>query len=162
MSKAKLILYILLTTILSSTLTFLVTNKTHNRNSVESENSYFTKTVGSRDEQKGKTIEAMVKRCESAELILKIAEGHIVPAIEPMTNKESVERILDSGICVGSLGMFLKIRFQEKICLPSQNLSPSQIIKIFLQWAQNNPNKLQEEYPMGYLNAFEEAFPCHK
>ena len=167
MSKAKTITVLLLVAGLSSFATYGLLNGKPNfkapadKTALAAED-YFTNDVFSDEQQSGKTVEAMVKRCESAEIILKAAGGQIVPALQPMSNEEAAKRLVEIGVCVGSLGTFAKVKFPGKVCLPAHHLSPVQVIRIFLQWAQNNPAKLEENFTIGYLQAFEEAFPCTK
>jgi len=120
-----------------------------------SEEAYFSNTDGA---QAG-TVEAMVKRCASAEILLN-AEGQIVPALQPMSDQDKEKRLVESGVCVGTLSTFVKVKFPGRVCLPTHRLTPIQAIRIFLEWAQHNPAKLEASYPVGYLHAFEEAFPC--
>jgi Ssp1 endopeptidase immunity protein Rap1a len=125
-----------------------------------SEEDYFTNEVFSDNAQEAKTVEAMVKRCESAEIVLKAAAGQIMPALQPMSNEEAAKRLVEIGICVGSLGTFAKVKFPGRVCLPAHRLTPIQAIRIFLKWAQDNPARLEAPFTVGYLGAFENAFPC--
>lgn len=45
-------------------------------------------------------------------------------------------------------------------CSPVQGISLDQAMKIFLKWAERNPEQLHESARVSVILAFAEAFPC--
>lgn len=166
MPIAKLLIVLIGTAALSSAITYGVIKNQRSSQSVqrqllESDDAYFTNDVPvPDDQQQARTVEEMVKRCESAEVILKLADQQLMPALQPISNQEAAKKLLEAGICEGSLATFVKVKFPGKVCLPPHRLTPLQVIRVFLQWAEKNPAKLEHTFTVGYLEAFEEAFPC--
>jgi hypothetical protein len=82
--------------------------------------------------------------------------------ITPSNNSES----FGSGICIGFLEGWLdsisliELTLNKKIvCIPS-NVIMSQVQKIYLKWAEKNPEKLHQAAAIGLMGALQEAFPC--
>jgi Rap1a immunity proteins len=162
MSKAQVIIWMLLVAAVSSlaTIEIVQIRSVPSEPAPASEEAYFTNDVFTENSQDAKTVEAMVKRCESAEIMLKAAGGQIMPALQPMSNEKAAKGIVEVGICFGSLATFARVKFPGRVCLPAHHLTPVEAIRIFLKWAQDNPAKLGLPFTVGYLEAFEDAFPC--
>ena len=47
------------------------------------------------------------------------------------------------------------------IC-PGEKVTRSQMILVFLKYADNNPAKLDEEFPFVAVTAMQQAFPCKR
>jgi hypothetical protein len=48
-----------------------------------------------------------------------------------------------------------------RACLP-KNWTPEQLVRVFVRWADANPNLLHEPRLVGAVSALTEAFPCKK
>ena len=46
-------------------------------------------------------------------------------------------------------------------CFPERGISWEQQIRVFIKWAEANPEKLHESRRLGVIIAFAEAFPCN-
>lgn len=160
MTKAKLIVALVFVAFASSICTVEIINNSKPTVAESPTDAYFTENVFSDEQPAQRTIEAMVQRCESAEIILKAAGGQIMPTLRPMSTQDQAKRLMEIGVCLGSLSTFIKIKFPGKICLPTRPSTPLQAVRIFLEWARNHPEKLEENFMVGYLEAYEKAFPC--
>jgi hypothetical protein len=49
----------------------------------------------------------------------------------------------------------------QRFCLPGNGISNKQAIKVFLEWADDHPEALQQGALLSVVIALNHAFPCH-
>lgn len=88
-------------------------------------------------------------------------------------NSEKADSVVNSVYCAGYLGGMHEMHMwyilanggvnEDKAqfyCAPENGLQNEQLMKIFIKWSDEHPDKLHEPAGLGFAKAMRDAFPC--
>lgn len=103
------------------------------------------------------TTEEMVSSCRAISTQGQVTHGHV-----------SLPQDFDSGVCWGAFGAFqtavsfvdpTTLKHLLPVCGPT-GATRTQLIQIFLVYAQAHPEEYQKDYFVVALTSISKAFPC--
>lgn len=108
-----------------------------------------------------------VARAETAEEMLSSCRSFLTAPVSQ--GQVTFLHDFDHGLCWGAFGAIhgAALVFDEhnarslRVCVP-QDATRTQLIAVFVKYAEANPKELNEDFFMVALNALIKAFPCGK